>query len=69
VRPKHCASQSEPGVLAFYRVDYDPAITATRANLGAERFERVWAEGRDMTQDQAIAYAVAEPGEYERRAT
>jgi hypothetical protein len=30
------------------------------ANLGAERFESVWAEGRDMTQDQAIAYALAD---------
>ena len=42
------------------RAHYDQAIAAARAALGKEGFNAAWAEGRGMTMEQAIAYALEE---------
>jgi hypothetical protein len=36
-------------------------MTAFRANLGDDIFEAAWAEGRAMSLEQAVAYALDEP--------
>jgi len=41
------------------RAEHDHAITATRSELGAKAFAAAWAEGRAMTLEQAIDYALA----------
>jgi predicted ATPase/transcriptional regulator with XRE-family HTH domain len=40
------------------RATYERAVAAARAQLGEEAFAAVWAEGRAMTLEQAIAYAL-----------
>ena len=42
------------------RAHYDQAIAAARAALGKEGFNAAWAEGRGLTMEQAIAYALEE---------
>lgn len=42
------------------RVDYERNMAAARAQLDEEEFERAWQEGRSMTIEQAIAYALEE---------
>lgn len=37
---------------------YDHAVAAARAQLKEAAFAAAWAEGRDMTRKQAIAYAL-----------
>ena len=39
------------------RVDYADNLAAARAQLDNETWDKLWAEGLDMTFDQAIAYA------------
>jgi predicted ATPase/DNA-binding SARP family transcriptional activator len=39
---------------------YKREMDRVRAQLGAEAFDRAWAEGRAMTNDQAVAYALDE---------
>jgi len=41
------------------RADYDARLAATRSRLGVVAFEAAWAEGRAMTLEQAIEYALA----------
>jgi non-specific serine/threonine protein kinase len=43
-------------------ITYDPYIEAVRTALGEEAFAAAWAEGRAMTTDEAIRYAVAAEG-------
>ena len=40
------------------RVDHDPAMAALRASLAEATLARLWAEGRAMSMEQAIAYAL-----------
>jgi hypothetical protein len=49
-------NEMDPGELA----DLDASIAAARAALGNEAFERAWAEGKAMTLDQAMTYALAD---------
>lgn len=42
------------------RIAHERALTAFRANLGEELFEAAWAEGRAMTLEQAVAFALEE---------
>jgi hypothetical protein len=35
-------------------------LAAARAALGDEAFDRLWAEGKAMTLEEAVAYALAE---------
>jgi tetratricopeptide (TPR) repeat protein len=54
-------------VLSFYRADYDEAIVRTRDALGAREFDRRWREGRALTPEDSVAYALGElraPEEY-----
>ena len=46
-------------VLSFYRADYDRGVAAARAGLAPTDFDRAWAEGRALTWDQAIRYALS----------
>lgn len=45
-------------LLPADRADYDHTLATARARLGEERFAVVWAEGRAMTLEQAVAYAL-----------
>jgi hypothetical protein len=38
-------------------------MSAARASLGDEAFATAWAEGQEMTLDQAVAYALEEDTE------
>ena len=42
------------------RIPYEQGMASARAELGAEKFVRLWQEGRAMTREQAIAYALEE---------
>jgi hypothetical protein len=42
----------------FLRVDYDRDVTAARAALGDDAFVRLWAQGRHMAVEQAVADAL-----------
>jgi predicted ATPase/DNA-binding SARP family transcriptional activator len=56
------ALREEIGVplLPSDRTDYDRDVAAARAALGEEAFTAAWAEGRAMSLNQAIAYALAD---------
>ena len=41
------------------RVKYENALSATRAALGDESFERAWREGREMTLEDAVEYVLS----------
>jgi predicted ATPase len=41
--------------------EYAHQVAATRATLGDEAFDTTWQEGRAMTPDQAVAWALAQP--------
>ena len=43
------------------RADYERNVVETRAALGQEAFAAAWAEGRAMSLEQALAYALGEP--------
>jgi predicted ATPase/class 3 adenylate cyclase/Tfp pilus assembly protein PilF len=45
------------------RADYDGKVAAVRASLGEAELARAWAEGRAMTLEQAIEYALEEEDE------
>ncbi|MFL5732491.1 MAG: tetratricopeptide repeat protein, partial [Chloroflexia bacterium] len=42
------------------RMVYEQGIASARAQLSEEEFEKAWAEGRAMTMEQAIEYAIEE---------
>lgn len=42
----------------LYRADYERAVNAARVQLGESAFQIVWAEGRALTQEQAIQLAL-----------
>ncbi len=48
-------------VRALYRADYDRGLTATREALGDAAFTAAWKEGRNMSLEEAVAYALGEP--------
>jgi DNA-binding NarL/FixJ family response regulator len=41
--------------------DYEQDLAAVRSTLGEASFEAAWAEGRAMSPEQAIEYALEEP--------
>jgi predicted ATPase/DNA-binding CsgD family transcriptional regulator len=41
-----------------YRLPYERAVAAARSLLGEEAFESAWQQGRGMSMEQAIAYAL-----------
>lgn len=46
-------------VLPYYRGEYERGVAAARAPLGEAAFAAAWAEGRAMTMEQAIEFALA----------
>ena len=42
------------------RIPYDRAVASARAQLGVVAFEKAWQEGRAMTVEQAIEYALTQ---------
>jgi predicted ATPase/DNA-binding XRE family transcriptional regulator/Tfp pilus assembly protein PilF len=48
---------------AAERDEHDQAVAAARAALGEEAFAAAWAEGRAMTMEQSITYALEETDE------
>jgi predicted ATPase/two-component SAPR family response regulator len=53
--------------VPFHLVDYDGAIAGARDTLGEEAFAAAWAQGREMTMEQAVAYALDEPSAVEAK--
>jgi predicted ATPase/two-component SAPR family response regulator len=53
--------------VPFHLVDYDGAIAGARDTLGEEAFTTAWAQGREMTMEQAVAYALDEPSAVEAK--
>ena len=53
---------AKPKALLYHSpiADYDRPVAAIRAGLKEEVFAAAWAEGRAMTLEQAIEYALAE---------
>jgi DNA-binding CsgD family transcriptional regulator len=45
-------------VLPLYRAEYDRGVAATRAGLTEATFNAAWLEGRAMTPEQAVEYAL-----------
>jgi hypothetical protein len=45
------------------RIGYEQYVATVHELLGEAAFAKVWAEGRAMTVEQAIAYALAESGQ------
>jgi DNA-binding CsgD family transcriptional regulator len=43
------------------RYDYEGDVATTRSQLGEAAFSTAWAEGRQMTPEEAIEYALEEP--------
>ncbi len=46
------------GLSPFYRVDYERNVAELRTLLDQATYAKVWAEGRAMTMEQAIDYAL-----------
>lgn len=44
------------------RMVYERAVASVRAQLSEEGFEKAWAEGRAMSMEQAIEYALEKTG-------
>lgn len=44
------------------REEFDRLVASIQAKLGPQRFETVWNEGRALSIDEAVAYALQEPG-------
>jgi DNA-binding CsgD family transcriptional regulator/tetratricopeptide (TPR) repeat protein len=45
-------------VLPLYRAEYDRGVAAARTGLTEATFDTAWSEGRAMTPDEAIEYAL-----------
>ena len=55
-------------VLPVYRPDYDRGLEALRRRLGNANLRELWSEGRAMTVEQAVAYALVEAQSVRRTA-
>ncbi len=47
-------------VRALYRADYEHGVRAAKRELGEKAFAAAWAEGRAMTLEEAVSYALQE---------
>ena len=52
--------QNRPRLSPVRRSRYERTVAAVRASLARQAFAAAWAEGRAMTLEQAIAYALEE---------
>lgn len=55
--------------FALYQPGYDADVSALRASMGDEAFERAWAEGAALSRGEAVAYAQRGRGERKRPST
>jgi predicted ATPase len=51
---------TEASQVPFYMVDYDRGVAAAQTGLGKAAFEEAWDEGKAMTPEQAVEYALSE---------
>ena len=54
--------QSAYRLLHAARLEYDRALAAARAQLDEAAWNAAWAEGRAMTLEQAVTYALEDAG-------
>jgi predicted ATPase/DNA-binding SARP family transcriptional activator len=54
------AAEKQARTVDFDAITYDPIIAGVRQRLGEADFQRKWDEGREMTLEQAVAYAMRE---------
>ena len=53
------AEEGIPGYFGFFpRPEFDRLVASVRAQFGEAAFATAWAEGKAMTREQAIAYAL-----------
>ncbi len=45
------------------RAEYERTLARARAGLDEATWQRAWDEGRALTTEQAVAYALEEPGD------
>jgi hypothetical protein len=43
------------------RLEYESTVAGLRADLGEDQFALVWADGRAMTLEQVVAFALVTP--------
>jgi hypothetical protein len=48
-----------PGCHVYAVGAYERTVAATRVALGEERFAATWAQGKAMTTEQAVEYALS----------
>ena len=48
-------------VLPVYRTDYDRGLNALSGDLRSATLRALWSEGRAMTVERAVTYALANP--------
>ena len=48
-------------IYPFFREEYDQAVLALRSALGEEGLASLWAEGRGLSLEQAVAHALSDP--------
>jgi hypothetical protein len=53
----------EIDMSALERAEYEAEVVDLKANMDEKEFASFWAEGRFMTMEQAIAYAIEDFGE------
>ena len=44
----------------IFKVEHEKLVSSTRKQLGNQTFEQLWAEGAEMSLEQAVAYAIEE---------
>jgi hypothetical protein len=54
--------RAQASMTDYERVEYDQAVARVRSMLTENAFNVLWAEGRAMTMEQAIALALEEKG-------
>lgn len=59
---EHLGETIGASLVQTERADYETSIAATRAALGEAAFAAAWVQGRAMTLDEAVAYALESPG-------
>ena len=44
----------------IFKVEHEKLVASTQKHLGNQTFEQLWAEGAEMSLEQAVAYAIEE---------
>jgi DNA-binding NarL/FixJ family response regulator len=54
------ANEAAADVFWTFRAIYDKHVAALRLQLGDQAFDKAWAEGKTMSMEQSVAYALGE---------